>query len=208
VKIKAEARPYQQSRRQVQAGLTRVLVLQAARDLLADERDAGAFTVDAVALRGGVSRATVFNLLGGKPGLLAALFDDMSQQAGLMDVDAMLTQEDAHAALSDYIHAFGNFYDAQRLVLRKLRAYAALDADFSRLIQAREDKRTAGLQFLVRRIQGGRAAARHERLAAKLKALLVLEVFESLAGPQRRLREVSATVLEMAQAILESDQPA
>ncbi|MEO5671001.1 MAG: helix-turn-helix domain-containing protein [Ramlibacter sp.] len=202
--MKDVVRPYDQSSRRVQAGLTREMVLQAARDLLAREADAARFTLDAVALRAGVSRATVFNLFGGKPGLLNALFDEMSGRAGLMDVDALLTQADPHRALADYVERFGDFYGEGRAVLRKLRAYAALDADFARVVQARDDKRIAGLLYLVRRLQpnGARPTTRQRLLAAKLKALLGLEVFESIAGPGRSPREASAVVLEMAQAIL------
>jgi AcrR family transcriptional regulator len=198
-----ESRPYRQSRRQVQAALTRVVVLQAARDLLGGEADAGRFTLDAVAMRAGVSRATVFNLFGGKPGLLNALFDEMSERAGLMDVDALLAQEDAAAALRDYVHRFGDFYGAERALLKKIKAYAALDPDFQRLMDAREDKRTAGCLYLVRRLQGsgGRPTAGQRQLAARLEALLLLEVFESLAGP-RSPRDASPDVLAMALAIL------
>ena len=202
--MKAAARPYDQSRRRVQASLTRVLVLQAARDLLVRGPDASRFTLDAVALRAGVSRATVFNLFGGKPGLLGAVFDEMSSRVGLMDVDELLTQRDPRAALRDYIHRFGEFYEIERALLKKLRAYAALDADFSRLVQAREDKRSAGLLYLVERLQGAgaRQATAHRHVAAKLKALLVLEVFESLAGARRPLSDASPMVLEMANAII------
>jgi len=107
--MKKEPRAYRQSTRRVQAGLTRVLVLQAARDLLLGGSDAAGFTVDAVARQAGVARATVFNGFGGKHGLLQALFDEMSDRAGLMDVDALLGQPDAGQALADYVHAFGAF---------------------------------------------------------------------------------------------------
>jgi AcrR family transcriptional regulator len=199
-----EGRPYRQSRRQVQAALTRVVVVQAARDLLGGEADAGKFTLDAVALRAGVSRATVFNLFGGKPGLLNALFDEMSQRAGLMDVDVLLAQEDATAALRDYVRRFGDFYGAERALLKRLKAYAALDLDFQRLMDTRDDKRTAGCLYLVQRLQGsgGRPTAAQRELASRLKALLLLEVFESLAGPSRSPREASPAVLAMALAIV------
>lgn len=203
--MKKSTRPYDQSRRQVQAGLTRAVVLQATRDLLAGQADAGGFTLDAVAQRAGVSRATVFNLFGGKAGLLHALFDELSGRAGLMDVDALLAQQDPHRALREYVQAFGAFYESERLLLRKLRAYAALDAEFARLIEAREDKRTAGLLYLVQRLggaQGGaRSTAAQRRTAAMLKALLVMEVFESLAGPSQPLTAACGPVLEMARAI-------
>jgi len=202
--MKESSRPYQQSRRQVQSALTRVVVLQAARDLLDREGEVGKFTLDAVALRAGVSRATVFNLFGGKSGLLHALLDEMSERAGLMDVDALLTQEDARRALHDYVHRFGDAYATDRTLLKKLKAYAALDPEFQRVMDAREGKRAAGCLYLVQRLQGtgGRVTAGQRELAARLKALLVLAVFESLAGPARSPKDASAAVLEMAEAVL------
>jgi AcrR family transcriptional regulator len=196
-------RQYDKSRRQVQADLTRVLVLQAARDQLTGAAGAGGFTLDAVAARAGVSRATVFNLFGGKPGLLNALFDEMSGRAGLMDVDALLAQDDPLAALREYVHRFGDFYEAERGLLKKLRAYAALDADFDRLVRARDDKRSAGLMYLLQRLPGtaGRTPAQQRLLVSQLKALLLLEVFESIAGAQP-LRGAVPAVLAMAQALV------
>lgn len=200
------ARPYSQSCRQVQADLTRLLLVQAARDLLVDETNAGRFTLDAVALRAGASRATVFNLFGGKSGLLHALVDDLSTRAGLMNVDALLTQTDAHKALREYVQAFADFYQAERSLLKKLRACAVLDKDFAQLLDVREDKRTAGLVYLVQRLQGTplnrRPTASQGLLAAKLKALLVMEVFESLAGGNSSVSAVAPTVISMVEAVV------
>lgn len=204
-------RAYNQSRRRVQAELTRVLVLQATRDLLMGKSNAGAFTLDAVALQAGVSRATVFNLFGGKPGLLHALFDELSARAGLMDVDALLTQQDPCQALRDYVAAFAAFYESEHVLLKRLRAHAVLDADFARLIETREDKRSAGLLYLVQRLQGEpagtRSTAAQRRRVAMLKALLVMEVFESLAGADRPLTAAAEPVLAMAEAVLLIDSP-
>ena len=199
-------RPYDKSRRQVQADLTRVLVLQAARDLLAGPAGTSGFTLDAVASHAGVSRATVFNLFGGRPGLLTALFDEMSGRAGLMDVDALLAQEDSWTALCEYVQRFGDFYEAERGPLKKLRAYAAFDADFSRLVRSRDDKRSAGLLYLVQCLPTtSKLPAAHQRkLVSKLKALLLLEVFESIAGPQQPLQRATPVVLEMARALVET----
>ncbi|MBG9388322.1 TetR/AcrR family transcriptional regulator [Caenimonas aquaedulcis] len=202
---KAVPRAYAQLGRQVQAGMTRMLVLRAARDLVVESTQAAAFTLDAVAARAGVSRATVFNLFGGKAGLLNALFDEMSHRAGLMDVDALLTQDDARRALGEYVRAFADFYASEHALLKKLRAYAALDADFARLVEGREDKRTAGLEFLVNRLQGGgRVTLAQKRLAAKLKALLVLEVFEMLAA-SLTVAKAGEALMEMVVSVLDRD---
>lgn len=206
--MKQTARPYSQSCRQVQTDLTRLLLLQAARDLLVDETEAGRFTLDAVALRAGASRATVFNLFGSKSGLLHALVDELSTRAGLMNVDALLTQTDAHQALRHYVQAFADFYQAERTLLKRLRACAVLDKDFAQLLDVREEKRSAGLTYLVQRLQGtplNRSPTASQRLlAAKLKALLVLEVFESLAGGNGSLSGVAPTVISMVEAILKN----
>jgi AcrR family transcriptional regulator len=198
-------RSYDQGRRRISADLTRHLVLQSARELLAAAAPGAAFTVDAVAARAGVSRATVFNLFEGKQRLVHALFDEISARAELMDVDALLTQDDARAALHDYIRRFAAFYDTERVLLRKLRALAALDAELAGVVQARDDKRLAGLRHLVDRLDTGPAAVRH-RTADMLKALLVLEVFESLAGPRRSLLSVSEAVIAMAEAVLDRSE--
>ena len=67
-------RPYQSPLRQAQARTTRKAVIGAAARLFA-ERGYVATSIDEIAAAAGVSRATVFSSVGGKPVLLKAAFD-------------------------------------------------------------------------------------------------------------------------------------
>lgn len=70
----SSSRPYESPVREEQARVTRRRVLDAAETLFRD-RGYGGATVDAVASTAGVSVATVYNSVGGKPTLLKAVYD-------------------------------------------------------------------------------------------------------------------------------------
>ncbi|MGN6162163.1 MAG: TetR/AcrR family transcriptional regulator, partial [Marmoricola sp.] len=71
----ARKRPYDVSRRSEQSRLTRLRVLEAARELLLTEGYL-AMTVPGLAKRAGVSPQTVYNLIGGKAEVVKAVYDD------------------------------------------------------------------------------------------------------------------------------------
>ena len=118
-------RPYNLGKRQVQMSQGRRQVLDAARGLLAEVTSYGNFTVDAVARRAGVARATVYYQFGSKPGLLEAVCDDLAEAGGLADLAGAFTQAEARAAWRRFVAVFGRFWDADRLVMRRLRALAS-----------------------------------------------------------------------------------
>lgn len=65
------SRPYRSAVRTLAARRTRLAVIDAARELFVSH-GYGATTVDAIAARAGVGRATVFKSVGGKPALMRA----------------------------------------------------------------------------------------------------------------------------------------
>lgn len=67
----APSRPYRSAVRTQAARRTRLAVIEAARELFVSQ-GYGATTVDAIAARAGVGRATVFKSVGGKPALMQA----------------------------------------------------------------------------------------------------------------------------------------
>jgi AcrR family transcriptional regulator len=67
-------KPYRSKLREAQAQQTRMAIIEAAHQLYV-ERGYGATSVDAIADRAGVGRATVFNSVGGKLALLRAAYD-------------------------------------------------------------------------------------------------------------------------------------
>ena len=85
-------RPYDSALRADQAHQTRGAIVDAAAALFA-EKGYAAVSVDAVADGAGVSRATVFNSVGGKPALLGEAFRlAFGRAAGASDVSMPLVE--------------------------------------------------------------------------------------------------------------------
>jgi AcrR family transcriptional regulator len=144
-------RPYQLGRRQAVIDEGRRRILDAARDLLAESEHYATFTVDAVAKRADVARATVYYQFGSKTGLLEALCDALAERGGLADLAHAFTAPDPDEALRLLVTAFARFWGADRLVMRRLRALAALDPDVAAVIAARDDRRRHALKTLLDR---------------------------------------------------------
>src|SRR3954454_5507287 len=138
-------RPYQLGRRQADIDEGRRRILTAARDLLAEADHSATFTVDSVAKRADVARATVYYQFGSKSGLLEGLCDALAERGGLTELAQAFTATDPDDALRLLVRAFTRFWGADRLVMRRLRALAALDPDVAAWITARDDRRRLAL---------------------------------------------------------------
>jgi AcrR family transcriptional regulator len=198
-------RPYNLGKRQVQISQGRRQVLDAARALLAEVRSYGDFTVDAVAQRAGVARATVYYQFASKPGLLEAVCDDLAEAGGLADLADAFTQAEAGAAWRRFVAVFGRFWDADRLVMRRLGALAQLEPDVAAVIAARDQRRRQGIEVLLGRLlDESVGAATREAIARRLLALTSFETFDTLAGGDRSLTDVVPDVVELTAAVLRS----
>ena len=201
-------RPYNLGRRQAQINHGRRQVLDAARRLLAEARSYGEFTVDAVARGAGVARATVYYQFGSKPGLLEAVCDDLAEAGGLSDLADAFMEPDANAAWSRFVGVFGRFWDADRPVMRRLRALAQLDPEVAGVIAARDQRRRQGIEVLLARLLDQSASTEvRDAIARRLFALTSFETFDALAGTGRSLAEVVPEVVDMTEAVLRSPAP-
>src|SRR3569832_2056444 len=144
-------RPYQLGRRQADIDKGRRRIVDAARDLLAESEHYTAFTVDAVAKRADVARATVYYQFGSKTGLLEALCDALAERGGMDQLARAFTAPAPDDALRLLVTAFARFWGTDRLVMRRLRALAALDTDVATVITARDDRRRVALKTLLAR---------------------------------------------------------
>jgi AcrR family transcriptional regulator len=120
--------------------------------LLVAEGGLSGFTVDAVARRAGVARMTVYYQFGSKVGLLQAVFDSLAVRHGVERLGAALRREDPLDGLAEFVAAFGHFWEADRLIIRRLRGLAALDPDFEQVWEEREGRRREGLRIIVQRL--------------------------------------------------------
>src|SRR6266852_5809043 len=147
-------RPYQLGQRQAASEQTRNRIISAARELLMVREGFSGFSIDAVARQADVARMTVYHQFGSKIGLLEALCDSLAASGGMEQLATAFRQPEPLDALMEYIMVFSHFWDADRLVLHRLRGLAALDLDFEQVVRVRDERRRQGLSVLVRRFVG------------------------------------------------------
>lgn len=194
-------RPYRLGKREEVIGESRRRILDAARELLRSAAAYPGFTVDAVARRADVARATVYYQFGSKTGLLEAVCDDLAEAGGMADLPRVFTTSAPEAAIAGFITAFARFWAADRVVMRRLRALAALDPDVGTVIAARDQRRRQGLTVLAGRLPASTAAAA-EQTAQALYALTSFETFDAIAGPDQDLAQALPIVTRLAEAAL------
>ena len=198
-------RPYQLGKRQDQIEEGRRRITDAARSLLAETDSYRAFTIDAVAKKANVAKATIYYQFESKTGLLEAVCDALAEAGGMAELAAVFTNPDPMAALRAFVRAFGRFWDADRPAMRRLRALAALDPEVRSVISARDSRRRMGLTLLA-----GRLAERGDKtnqtapedLARALYVLTSFETFDALADPGTALTDVIDDVIRLTEAVV------
>src|SRR6202022_634884 len=128
-------RPYRLGQRQAATEQTRTRIIQAARELFMAPDGFSNYSIETVARHADVARMTIYHQFGSKLGLLEALCDSLAASGGLEQIASAFRQSEPLDVLNQYILVFSGFWDADRLVMRRLRALAALDSDFEQVIR-------------------------------------------------------------------------
>lgn len=197
-------RPYRLGRRQADIDYGRRRILDAARGLLAESARYTAFTVDAVAQRADVARATVYYQFGSKTGLLEALCDALAERAGLADLARAFTADDPDEALNLLIVAFARFWGTDRLVMRRLRALAALDPDVASVIAARDQRRRHALRTLLQRRDDVVDRTHALRVTHMLTSF---ETYDALLGPRQPPADAVPILTELISSAVHAPAP-
>jgi AcrR family transcriptional regulator len=198
-------RPYRLGQRQATTEQTRARIINAARELLAESSGFSGFSIDAVARQADVARMTVYHQFGSKIGLLEALSDSLAAHGGMEHLADAFRRPEPLDALDEYITVFSRFWSADRLVMRRLRALAALDPDFEHVIRTRDEWRRQGLRVIVQRFAEKHGRPAPEALDEAINVLFTLigfECFDTLAGPTRSIEEVASMMQRLARAAL------
>src|SRR5512141_1673671 len=171
-------------------------VIAAARQLLTSPEGARAFTVDAVAERADVARMTVYYQFTSKRGLIDALFDDIAARGLVAPLRAAFDRTDPLDALEGFIDAFCSLWDAERVIVRRLRALALLDPQVEQGVHARDHRRQQGARTIAGRLARavGPLAVSTGEAADLLHTFTSFEVYDSLAVGPRGPREVSLLI--------------
>jgi AcrR family transcriptional regulator len=202
-------RPYNPGQRQASTEQTRLRIIQAARELLMASDGYSRFSIEAVARQADVARMTVYYQFGSKIGLLEALSDYLATNGGLDQLSTAFRRTEPLEALETFINIFSHFWEADRMVIRRLLALAALDPDFAQVIQARDALRLQGARVIVGRFVqkcGLPTSESFDDAVSTLYTLLSFASFDSLAGPERSIEEVAPLVLRLVQAALLLDK--
>jgi len=198
--VKSKSRkPYSSPARTAAADETRVRIIDAARTLLAGERDAPAFSLDAVARKAGVTRLTVYNQFEAKRGLLEAVFDDTARRGGLFELSSVLAEPDVAKALRRFVSVFCGFWSAHGKVFPKFSAVARLDDEIAESLRQRSERRRHALTVLMGRLG---PAQDHADLVDALFALTSFEMFEMLSVRGRTPAAAEALIQQLASDLL------
>ena len=185
-------RAYQSERRSSATRETRSRILEAARTLLS--RAGGAtFTIDAVAELADVARMTVYHQFGSKPGMIAALSDDLASRGGIGRLPDAFTASDPMAGLEILVQVFMHLWESERLVIQRLRALSAFDPDFSEH-EDRNERRRQAIIVLLGRLS---PPVDLEDKADLLTAMTSFESYETLAASGRDA-EAAASLITAA----------
>ncbi len=201
-------RPYRLGQRQAATELTRARILNAARELLMSSNGYSHFSIDAIARQADVARMTVYHQFGSKIGLLEGLCDSLAASGGMEQLATTFRQAEPLDTLREYLLVFSHFWDVDRLVMRRLRALAALDPDFEHVIRTRDEWRRRGVRVIAERLVERHVLSPGEVLDKTVDILLTLssfETFDTLAGPTCSMEEVAPLVYQLARAALKLD---
>jgi AcrR family transcriptional regulator len=194
-------RGYRLGRRQIAVDATRRRILRAAEALLAGR--AVPFTIDGVAQRARVTRATVYGHFRSRAVLLEALFDDLAARGGMGNLAGALREAEPGDALAGFIETFGRFWTVYRPIHRRLAALGALDAALDRTLKARQEWRRPALRVLVGRFRDryGPPPTGETEAVNVLFALTSFQMFDLLAGPEPPA-SVAPVVSVLARSVL------
>jgi AcrR family transcriptional regulator len=180
-------------------------VLDAAADLVEEDAFHTA-TMDDLAARAGVSRATVFSRFGSKVGVLEALSTRCAGSPEMRAIREAHAIEDPVEAVDAIIEAACNHWEKQGFILIQLKAIVVLEPEASALIEAQQKEQSEGMADIARGLANvGRLADGWSQptAAAALHALTSVETFLQLRREHGlSLAKVKATLHRLAQGLI------
>ncbi len=200
-------RPYRMGKRQAAADDTRARILEAARQLLANESETD-LSMEAIARRANVSRLTIYYQFKSRPGLLEALYDHLANRGNMRRMAEVFQEADPSVALEKLVLTFVGFWSSDPVVIRRLRGMATLDAEIDQGIRARDARRQLAAREIIRRTVLGRkkklSTEQHNLTADVLSMLTSFESYDALARAGHSQGAITATLTRMARAANDS----
>jgi len=188
-------RPYRARTRTTRSAATRERIVEAVRALLA-EGNFHESTVEEVADRAGVARATLYQHFGSRIALVDAICETFDANPALLELRSTVGLPDAGAALAGTIANAMRFWSSEDAILRQLYGVAAIDPAAQALVDRQRADRRGELERLAHTLE--RAGGPRQRLAVPL--LLVVTSYETY----RELREAGLTDKQLTTTLQQS----
>ena len=193
-------RPYSMEKREAAASETRLRILEATRQILSDESEV-ALSMEAIARRADVSRLTIYYQFKSRPGLLEALYDYLAMRGNMRRMAEVFHEPDPYAALDKLVSVFVGFWSSDRVVIRRLRAMAALDPEVREGIASRDARRHHIAREIMKRIAAaGKKKYDDERCIATANVIAMLTGFatyDALATAGQGEKEIIAMIARL-----------
>src|SRR2546421_7950749 len=141
-------RAYRTRRRETRSAGTRERIMEAVRALLAE----GTFhesTVEEVADRAGIARATLYQHFGSRLELVDAICDTFDANPALLALRQSVQLPDADAALADTIANTVGFWSSEDSILSQLYGVAAIDPAAQDLVDRQRADRSSERERLA-----------------------------------------------------------
>jgi AcrR family transcriptional regulator len=192
-------RAYRARTRPKRSEETRERIKTAVRDLLAEGRFHDS-TVEEVADRAGVARATLYQHFRSRLELVDAICETFSENPALRRLRETVDLPDADEALAGVIADSIRFWSSEDPILRQLYGVAAVDPAAQDLVDRQRTDRRSELERLVRNLS--RAGRLHEGTNERraLSLLLVLTSYDTF----RELREAGLTDRQLTTTLQQS----
>ena len=195
-------RAYRGDRKPSRSETTRERIKQAVRELLAE----GAFhtsTVEQVAERAGISRATLYQYFRSRLELVDAICETFDANPALLELREVVEHPDPGTALEKTIANAARFWSSEDAVLHELYGVAAIDPAAQGLVDRQRADRRGELERLVRNLRRAGVLRSSERDAlALLLVLTSYETFRELRETGLSDRQLTGTVQQAARDLL------
>ena len=196
------SRAYRTRGRSKRSAETREKIKTAVRELLAE----GVFhesTVEEVADRAGVARATLYQHFRSRLELVDAICETFDENPALLRLRETVDDPDPDAALAGTIAHAMQFWSSEDPVLRHLYGVVSIDPAAHDLVERQRHDRRSELERLARNLaRGGRLRTTERRALALLLVLTSYETFRELREAGLTDRQLGATLHGTARDLL------
>jgi AcrR family transcriptional regulator len=183
---------------------TRAKIMRAVRELLSE----GAFhdsTVEQVADRAGIARATLYQHFRSRLDLVDAICDTFDANPALLALRASVELEDPEHALSQTMDNAVRFWSSEDRVLEQIYGVAAIDPAARDLVDRQRADRRGEMDRLARHLERSgrlRAGITRAQALARIMVITSYETYRELRLADLSEQEVTSALQDSARTLL------